>query len=181
MHSARRPGKKKFISAGASVFGVFWNTISTPSTVSVWPVWVTSSVGGINETVPDELVWPNPLPIWPAGPRRRGAVHVAGAAQHRRAGEDILGHGVLHEPLGSDHLDLAGRDLFLGDDALHPAEVVDMGVGVDHRPHRPVAAVLAVRREPAAAVSALISGSITITPVSPSTTVMIDRSKPRSW
>jgi hypothetical protein len=33
----------------------------------------------------------------------------------------------------------------------------------------------------AAAVSALISGSITMTPVSPSMTLMTDRSYPRSW
>ena len=35
--------------------------------------------------------------------------------------------------------------------------------------------------ETAAAVSALISGSMTITPVSPSMTLITDRSKPRSW
>ena len=34
MHSALWPGKKKFISAGASVPGVSWNTIRMPSTVS---------------------------------------------------------------------------------------------------------------------------------------------------
>ena len=34
MHSARRSGKRKFISAGASVPGVSWKTISIPSTVS---------------------------------------------------------------------------------------------------------------------------------------------------
>src|SRR6056297_684070 len=124
MHSARLPGKKKFISAGASVSGVFWNTISTPSTVSVWPVWVMSTVGGISEIVPDELVWPSPLPIWPAGPRSSAAPYMYPA---RRG--------------------IAGVDLVLADDALHPAEVVDVGVGVDHRPHRPVAAMLAVQRE----------------------------------
>ena len=33
----------------------------------------------------------------------------------------------------------------------------------------------------AAAVSLQTSGSMTITPVSPSTTVMFDRSRPRTW
>ena len=45
MHSARWSGKWKFISAGASVPGVIWNTIRTPSMTSSWPVWVMSSVG----------------------------------------------------------------------------------------------------------------------------------------
>ena len=40
MHSQPRSGKKKFISAGASVSGVSWNTIRTPSTTSSSPVWV---------------------------------------------------------------------------------------------------------------------------------------------
>jgi len=67
MHSARRSGNKKFISAGASVPGVSWNSISTPSTVSCWPVCVISAVGGISDTVPVEVVMPSPAPIWPSG------------------------------------------------------------------------------------------------------------------
>ena len=68
MHSARRSGKRKFISAGASVFGVSWNTMWMPSTVSSCPVWVMSTVGGISVTVPVEVVCPRPAPTWPAGP-----------------------------------------------------------------------------------------------------------------
>ena len=62
MHRARRCGNRKFISAGASVPGVSWKTISMPSTVSRWPVSVTSSVGGIRLTVPSEAVCPRPDP-----------------------------------------------------------------------------------------------------------------------
>ena len=68
MHSARRSGNRKCISAGASVFGASWNTMWMPSTVSSWPVRVMSTVGGISVTVPVEVVWPSPAPTCPAGP-----------------------------------------------------------------------------------------------------------------
>ena len=78
---------------------------------------------------------------------QRRAVHVAGAAAHRRTGVDVLGDGVLDEAGRGDHDDGAGVDLLLGGDALDAAEVVDVGVGVDHRGDRPVAAVLPVERQ----------------------------------
>ena len=68
MHSARRSGKRKFISTGHSVPGVIWKRISTPSSVSSWPVWVISSVGGMSPIEPSEVVWPRPAPICPRGP-----------------------------------------------------------------------------------------------------------------
>ena len=45
-----------FISAGASVPGVIWKTISTPSTVIFWPVAVTMSVGIMSVAVPVDVV-----------------------------------------------------------------------------------------------------------------------------
>lgn len=66
-HRARRSGKRKFISAGASVPGVTWKTIRTPSTVSVWPVRVMSRVGGTSVRVPLETAGPSPVLIWPSG------------------------------------------------------------------------------------------------------------------
>jgi hypothetical protein len=68
MHTARRSGKRKFISAGASVSGVTWKTIRIPSTISSWPVWAMSTVGAISVTVPSEVVWPRPPPTCPPGP-----------------------------------------------------------------------------------------------------------------
>jgi hypothetical protein len=68
MHRARRSGKWKFISAGASVPGVSWNTMRTPSSVSSCPVRVMSTVGGISETVPVDVVVPRPAPTCPVGP-----------------------------------------------------------------------------------------------------------------
>ena len=67
-HAERRGGResRKFISAGASVPGVIWKTIRTPSTISSWPVWVMSTVGAISETRPCEVVRPSPAPTWPA-------------------------------------------------------------------------------------------------------------------
>ena len=63
MQSARRSGKKKFISAGASVPGVTWNMTRTPSIVAYCPVWVTSTVGANSEIVPLEVAMPRPAPI----------------------------------------------------------------------------------------------------------------------
>ncbi len=68
MHSARYFGKRKFISAGASVPGVNWNMISRPSIIIVWPVAVMSSVGSISVTAPVDVVCPRPAPICPLGP-----------------------------------------------------------------------------------------------------------------
>ena len=69
--SAAWSAKKKFISAGASVPGVSWNSMVTPSRTSTWPVWVTSRVGAMRPTGPSDAAWPSPQPIWPAGPRAR--------------------------------------------------------------------------------------------------------------
>ena len=80
-------------------------------------------------------------------PRKGGAVHVPGAPTHRRARVDVLRDGVLDEPGGSHDDHPPGVDVLLGDDALDPAEVVDVGVRVDHPGHRPVTAMLAVDRQ----------------------------------
>ena len=66
--SARWSGKKKFISAGHSVPGVFWNTMRTPSSTSSCPVRVMSSVGAIRPTVPVEGAGPSPMPNVPLAP-----------------------------------------------------------------------------------------------------------------
>ncbi len=58
-----------FISAGASVPGVIWKRMRTPSTVSSWPVSVMSRLGGTRVIVPSEVVWPRPAPSCPSGPR----------------------------------------------------------------------------------------------------------------
>jgi hypothetical protein len=65
-----------FISAGASVPGVSWKVISTPSTTSVCPVSPTSTVGGISVIVPSEVVCPRPEPICPPGPRSSSAPYM---------------------------------------------------------------------------------------------------------
>ena len=76
MHSARWSGNRKFISAGASVPGVIWNSIRTPSTTSSEPVAPTSSVGAIRPKVPSGVVWPSPLPTSPCGPLGRRAPYM---------------------------------------------------------------------------------------------------------
>ena len=68
MHRARMSGKQKFISAGASVPGVLWKTMRTPSSTSSWPVCVISSVGAIRPILPVEPPGPSPIPKVPRGP-----------------------------------------------------------------------------------------------------------------
>ena len=74
--STRASGKWMFISAGASVPGVSWKVIRTPSTISVCPVSPTSTVGGISVIVPSEVVWPSPEPSCPSGPRSSSAPYM---------------------------------------------------------------------------------------------------------
>ncbi|WP_372470261.1 hypothetical protein [Streptomyces hydrogenans] len=64
MQTARRSGKRKFISSWASVPGVIWNRIRTPSRVTSSPVPVMYRVGAIRPTVPSETVSPSPQPTW---------------------------------------------------------------------------------------------------------------------
>ncbi len=71
MHSARRSGRWKFISEGASVSGVSWKRKSTPSSRSSCPVRVISSVGGSRLGSPCDAVKPSPTPIRPCGPGGR--------------------------------------------------------------------------------------------------------------
>ena len=61
------------ISAGASVSGVSWNTISIPSIVWVSNGSCTMRVGGMSVTVPREVALPSPASTWPRGPRGRVA------------------------------------------------------------------------------------------------------------
>jgi len=63
---------------------------------------------------------------------------VAASAEHRRSGVDVLGDSVFQEPLGRQD-----RHRF-GDDRFHAAEMVDMGMGVDHPGHRSLAAMVPV-------------------------------------
>ncbi len=70
-HNARLSGKWKFISDGASVPGVIWKAIRTPSRVSCWPVWVMSRVGAIRPTVPVEVPGPSPTPMVPVRAQAR--------------------------------------------------------------------------------------------------------------
>ena len=50
--STLKSGSQTFISAGASVPGVIWNSRVTPSTVKVWPVWSMETLGGTRVWVP---------------------------------------------------------------------------------------------------------------------------------
>ncbi|MCY1247941.1 hypothetical protein D9M72_613170 [compost metagenome] len=51
-------GNHVFIPAGASVSGVFWNTIFTPSTEISWNGWLTLTVGAIRPGAPAETFLP---------------------------------------------------------------------------------------------------------------------------
>ena len=98
----------------------------------------------MSPTEPVETVGPSPHAQ--RALRTLGQGHpavVVAPAQHGRPGVDVLGDGVLQEVLG-------GEDGHVGvpvDHAEHASEVVDVGVGVDDRRHRPLAAVGPVERE----------------------------------
>jgi hypothetical protein len=102
---------------------------------------------------------------------------VVAAAQHGRSGIDVLGHGVVEEVFGC-----VDRDGGVGvDHTEHAAEVVDVGVGVDDRGHRAVATVGAVqgqRRRGDLLADQRVDHDHAR---SPSTRVMFDMSKPRTW
>ena len=110
------------------------------------------------------------------------AVHVAGAAPHRRAGEDVLADRVLEEARRGDDRDRAGLDLLLAEDARGAAEVVDVAVGVDQPGDRALAAVLAVESQRRGGGLARDQRVDDDDPArSPSITCMFERSKPRTW
>ena len=67
------------------------------------------------------------------------AVHVARAAAHRVAGDDVFADRGFGEVVGRKNFDLAGVDGLLRDDAAHAAEVVDVAMGVDDGDDRLVA------------------------------------------
>ena len=108
--------------------------------------------------------------------RQQGAVHVDRAAAHRVAGDHVLADRVFGEVLRREDLHLAGLDVGLVHDAAHAAVVVDVRMAVDHRDHRPLPRCWVTSSYAAFAVSAEISGSNTIQPVSPWTKVMLERS-----
>jgi len=56
--------------------GVIWNSMRTPSIVSVWPVWSTSTVGVMRVGMPVEVVGPSPAPTAPSGPRGSAAPYM---------------------------------------------------------------------------------------------------------
>ena len=62
IHSAFIPGIQVFISAGASVPGVFWNSIVMPSTSNTSMSFSTTLVGVISPTNPADTPWPRPWP-----------------------------------------------------------------------------------------------------------------------
>ena len=142
MHSQPWSGKKKFISAGASVSGVSWKMMRMPSTTSSSPVNVMSSVGAMRPGELSGTPLPRPQSTWPFGPgRQQRAELVERPAVHRVAGQQVLGDGLAHEVLGGDDPAAAGVDVGLGGDAEHAAEVVEVAVRVDDRGDRPLAEV----------------------------------------
>ncbi|MNN25235.1 hypothetical protein D3C81_1386980 [compost metagenome] len=67
IHMALNCGNQVFISAGASVPGVSWNTIFTPSITISCPSLAIVSVGGSRVTVPGAPRMPRPPASRPCG------------------------------------------------------------------------------------------------------------------
>ena len=66
-HSGREAEELKVLLDGASVPGVFWKTILTPSTVSSSISSSMTMVGAISVTLPAATFWARPWPAWPKG------------------------------------------------------------------------------------------------------------------
>ena len=64
------------------------------------------------------------------------------AAQHGRAGDDVLGDRVLHEQIGRDDRHLAAVQRRVVKHAARPAPMVGVGMREDHGGDRPLAAML---------------------------------------
>lgn len=70
MQSARSCGKYRFISAGASVPGVCWNSTSMPSIRCVSIAFSITTEGGIRPIVPPAVtLLLRPVSTWPRTPR----------------------------------------------------------------------------------------------------------------
>ena len=114
MHSQPRSGKKKFISAGASVSGVSWNTMRTPSTTSSSPVRVMllgrRDQAGRAER--DRLAEPAVDVLARAGRQQRAEL-VDRAAGHGVAGDHVLADHLVQESVRGDHPATPGIDVGL--------------------------------------------------------------------
>ena len=140
-HSARRSGRWKSISAGASVSGASMKT--NRSAVDLQLLHRIGDQLGRREEARfgrAEMAEPEPradTALW--SQRQQRAVHVGRAAHHRRSGDHVLRERGLREALGSDHPHSSGRDVSRVDHAEHAAVVVDVAVGVDDGDDRPIA------------------------------------------
>ena len=138
--SSPRSGKKKFISAGASVSGVIWNTIRTPSTIELL-----AGVGDVlgrseqpRRRQRDRLAEPAVDVLLRAGGQQRPEL-VHRPTRHREPGDHVLGDRLAEEVLRGDDPASSGVDVVLAGHTEHSAEVVGVGVGVDHRHDRSLA------------------------------------------
>jgi len=66
------------------------------------------------------------------------------ASEHGITGHDVVGNGIVHELVGGEDLHVTGADLSLINDALHAAEMIDMGMCIDDRDYRPSGTVLEI-------------------------------------
>ena len=136
------------ISAGASVSGASWNTISSPSIRWVSIGWLITRVGGISVTVPRETTLPSPASTWPRGPL--GSVGPNWNCARRTIGVPASTFSETTSsmnPSGRDDLHAPGPDIGLVDHPAHAAVVIGVAVGVDDRGDRPPAAVLEIEVE----------------------------------
>src|SRR5262249_47959074 len=113
------------ISAGASVSGASWNTISTPSIRCVSKAPSMTRVGGIKVTVPREVTLPPPPGPRPAGPLGRGPPErKGGAADQGGAAHPFPRPPSPHDPRGRDAPAAPRLHGRLVDHAAHPAKVI---------------------------------------------------------
>ncbi len=79
--------------------------------------------------------------------RQQRAELILRPAHHRGARQHVLLRDRFDKSFRRNHRHLAAVDVRLRGDALHAAPVVGVRMGVDHRRHRPLAAMLEVKLE----------------------------------
>jgi hypothetical protein len=133
-------------------------------------------------TVPRDVTLPSPASTWPRGPLGRVAPNWNCA--RRTIGVPAITASETTSAMKRSGASTGTRPARTSASSTTPrtaAVVVGVAVGVDDRDDRPPPAMREVELEPGARGLGGDEGSTTMTPRSPSSSVMLEMSNPRIW
>ncbi len=152
IHSAFMSGMYVFISRGASVLGVFWKIIRTPSTSNSSIASETMAVRGNQTGRTRRYALAQTLADIAIGAcRQQQAILVEQPPVHGIAGIDVLGNGEVHEIDRRDQRDLAGAHIGFVDKTADAAPVIAMGMRVNYGGDRQALADMLLKQFPGGA------------------------------